>query len=42
MKFNLRNPYRNLIKHLQNIIKNDNIEQREKDLNKLYIYAQTQ
>ena len=42
MKFNLRNPYRNLIKHLQNIIKNDNIEQREKDLNKLYIYAQIQ
>ena len=41
MKFNSKNPYKNLIKNLKKVIKNNNIEQREKDLNNLYAYAQT-
>ena len=41
MKFDSKNPYRNLIKNLRRVIKNDNIEQKEKDLNNLCKYAQT-
>ena len=42
MKFDSKNPYRNLIKNLRRIIKNNNnIEQKEKDLNNLCSYAQT-
>ena len=42
MKFDSKNPYQNLIKNLRSTIKNNNIEQREEDLNKLCVYAKTQ
>ena len=42
MKFDSKNPYRNLIKNLRKIIKSEDVEQKEKDLNNLSAYAQTQ